>query len=91
MQATGIKVIIACNLGNPHAELANSCTHEKFLSGRFHDIVNNDFGSAVLAEVFAAVSAAPSYPPLNACSDNVNRTKGCSGLRAYCHSIVKYM
>jgi len=61
-QLTAREVIVGSHAGSGHTDDAGSCTHEEFLAGRFHDVVRASLGAEALAELLAAVRAAPDDP-----------------------------
>ncbi len=51
------KIVSGSHAGSGHTDVAGSCSVEEFLSGRFHDIIINDFSKKVLKEVISTVKA----------------------------------
>ncbi len=55
---TPYEVVVGSNPGGTgHTDNAGSCSHKDFLSGTYQDLVREQMGEAILAEVVAAVKA----------------------------------
>jgi hypothetical protein len=71
VSVTAMEVVHASGTG--HGELAGSCSHEEFLTGRLQDLVLRDFGPEILAEVLTRVRNAPDQAELRAERDRLKR------------------